>query len=121
MDIFARCQIGDDARLVFEGLLRETIDSMKLQAYSSPDTIAGDRTVNGVQVRILFELWKRSTREEDMAFKNVGPLTYLAPGAAAIWNYSYATDIGPQFACADIKSYGHYPQRQPSIPGRPTA
>ena len=42
-----------------------------------------------------------------MAFKNVGPLTYLAPGAAAIWNYSYATDMGPQFACADIKSYGH--------------
>ena len=43
-----------------------------------------------------------------MAFKNIGPLTYLAPGNAATWTYSYGMDMGPQFACADIKFYGHY-------------
>ena len=48
-----------------------------------------------------------------MAFKNVGPLTFLVPGASAVWNYSYATDMGPQFACADIKSTAHHPQASP--------
>ena len=41
-----------------------------------------------------------------MAFKNVGPLTYLAPGATVTWSYSYGADMGPQFACADIKFSG---------------
>jgi hypothetical protein len=43
-----------------------------------------------------------------MAFKNIGPLTYLVPGATAVWNYSYGSDMGPQFACADIKFYGYH-------------
>ena len=38
-----------------------------------------------------------------MAFKNAGPVTFLVPGATVTWNYSFATDRGPQFACADIK------------------
>jgi hypothetical protein len=51
-----------------------------------------------------------------MAFKNVGPLTFLATGQTATWTYSYATDMGPQFACADIKlrGGGHHPPRSPS-------
>lgn len=48
-----------------------------------------------------------------MAFKNVGPLTFLVPGATAIWNYSYGADMGPQFACADIKVTGHRPRPSP--------
>ena len=44
-----------------------------------------------------------------MAFKNAGPVTFLAPGATATWNYSFATDMGPQFACADIKLRGRRP------------
>lgn len=48
-----------------------------------------------------------------MAFKNVGPLTFLVPGASAVWNYSYGTDMGPQLACADIKSSGHFPRASP--------
>ena len=48
-----------------------------------------------------------------MAFANVGPLTFLAPGQTATWTYSYAKDMGPQFACADIKLRGgHF--RRPS-------
>jgi hypothetical protein len=49
-----------------------------------------------------------------MAFKNIGPVTFLAPGASADWIYSFtvgsnnAADVGPQFACADIKSVGHF-------------
>ncbi len=43
-----------------------------------------------------------------MAFKNAGPVVYLVPGATATWNYSFAMDMGPQFACADIKFYGHW-------------
>ena len=44
-----------------------------------------------------------------MAFRNIGPLTFLVPGATATWNYSYGSDMGPQFACADIKlSGGHH-------------
>jgi len=49
-----------------------------------------------------------------MAFKNIGPVTFLAPGASADWTYSFtvgsnnAADVGPQFACADIKSLGHF-------------
>jgi hypothetical protein len=52
--------------------------------------------------------------EDNMAFKNVGPVTFLAPGASADWTYSFtvgtnnAADVGPQFACADIKSLGHH-------------
>jgi hypothetical protein len=42
-----------------------------------------------------------------MAFKNIGSIVFLAPGATATWNYSYGTDMGPQFACADIKFLGH--------------
>jgi len=41
-----------------------------------------------------------------MAFKNIGPIVFLAPGATATWTYSYSTDMGPQFACADIKFMG---------------
>ncbi len=51
-----------------------------------------------------------------MAFKNVGPLTYLAPGATATWNYSYGADMGPQFACADIKFFGHGGHHPPPSP-----
>ena len=43
-----------------------------------------------------------------MAFKNIGPLTFLAPGTTVTWNYSYSTDMGPQVACADIKRGGHH-------------
>lgn len=41
-----------------------------------------------------------------MAFKNVGPVVFLTAGATATWTYSYSTDMGPQFACADIKFMG---------------
>jgi hypothetical protein len=45
-----------------------------------------------------------------MAFKNIGAWVYLPAGATAMWNYSFGTgtDMGPQFACADIKFYGHW-------------
>ena len=43
-----------------------------------------------------------------MAFKNIGPLTFLAPGTTVAWNYSYSTDMGPQIAGADIKRGGHH-------------
>ena len=52
--------------------------------------------------------------EENMAFKNVGPVTFLVPGASADWVYSFtvgtnnSADVGPQFACADIKPFGHF-------------
>jgi hypothetical protein len=39
-----------------------------------------------------------------MAFNNVGPLTFLAQGQTAHWNYSYGGDHGVQFASADIKT-----------------
>jgi hypothetical protein len=39
-----------------------------------------------------------------MAFNNVGPLTFLAAGQSAEWNYSYGDDHGTQFATADIKT-----------------
>ncbi|MHA4866634.1 hypothetical protein ACXZ1M_02905 [Duganella sp. PWIR1] len=39
-----------------------------------------------------------------MAFNNVGPLTFLAPGQTAFWNYSYGSDHGTQFASADVKT-----------------
>lgn len=41
-----------------------------------------------------------------MAFNNVGPLTYLAPGQTAYWWYSYGNgqDRGTQFASADVKT-----------------
>lgn len=42
-----------------------------------------------------------------MAFKNTGPIVFLTPGATATWIYSYSMDMGPQFACADIKFVGH--------------
>jgi hypothetical protein len=38
-----------------------------------------------------------------MAFENVGPLTFLAPGQTAGWWFSYGADHGTQFATADIK------------------
>jgi hypothetical protein len=38
-----------------------------------------------------------------MAFSNVGPLTFLAAGQTAFWNYSYPADRGTQIATADIK------------------
>jgi hypothetical protein len=41
--------------------------------------------------------------EENMAFNNVGPLTFLAPGQTAFWWYSYGDDRGTQFASADVK------------------
>ena len=41
-----------------------------------------------------------------MAFKNIGSVVFLAPGATATWTYSFSTDMGPQFACADIKFMG---------------
>lgn len=39
-----------------------------------------------------------------MAFNNVGPLTFLAPGQTAFWSYSYGDDHGTQFASADVKT-----------------
>jgi hypothetical protein len=39
-----------------------------------------------------------------MAFNNVGPLTFLAQGQTANWNYSYPADHGTQFASADVKA-----------------
>jgi len=39
-----------------------------------------------------------------MAFNNVGPLTFLAQGQSASWNYSYGGDHGVQYASADIKT-----------------
>jgi hypothetical protein len=39
-----------------------------------------------------------------MAFNNVGPLTFLAPGQTAFWNYSFNTDRGTQLASADVKA-----------------
>jgi hypothetical protein len=44
-----------------------------------------------------------------MAFKNLGPVVFLVPGSTASWIYSYSTDMGPQFACADIRFVGHHP------------
>jgi len=48
-----------------------------------------------------------------MAFNNIGPMVYLPPGATATWIYSYSTDMGPQFACADIKLSGHHRNASP--------
>ena len=49
-----------------------------------------------------------------MAFKNIGPRTFLAPGTTVTWNYSYGTDMGPQVASADIKRRpGHHPRPSP--------
>jgi hypothetical protein len=45
-----------------------------------------------------------SLKEVDMAFNNVGPLTFLAPGQTAFWFYTYGPDHGTQFASADIKT-----------------
>ena len=42
--------------------------------------------------------------EEIMAFNNVGPLTFLAPGQTAFWSYTYGADHGTQFASADVKT-----------------
>jgi hypothetical protein len=42
--------------------------------------------------------------EDIMAFNNVGPLTFLAPGQSAFWSYSYGGDHGTQFASADVKT-----------------
>ena len=39
-----------------------------------------------------------------MAFNNVGPLTFLAAGQTAGWNFSYGDDHGTQFATADVKT-----------------
>jgi hypothetical protein len=39
-----------------------------------------------------------------MSFNNVGPLTFLAPGQAVTWNFSYGDDHGTQFASADVKT-----------------
>jgi hypothetical protein len=40
----------------------------------------------------------------EMAFNNVGPLTYLAAGSSAWWWYSWGGDKGTQYASADIKT-----------------
>jgi hypothetical protein len=39
-----------------------------------------------------------------MAFNNLGPLTFLAPGQTAYWWYSFGGDRGTQFASADLKT-----------------
>lgn len=39
-----------------------------------------------------------------MAFNNVGPLTFLAPGQSAFWSFSYPADKGTQIATADVKA-----------------
>lgn len=41
-----------------------------------------------------------------MAFNNLGPLTFLAPGETAYWWYirNGGADFGTQFASADIKT-----------------
>lgn len=51
-----------------------------------------------------------------MAFKNIGPVVFLAPGATATWTYSYGMDMGPQFACADIKFRGRGGHNPPPSP-----
>ena len=51
-----------------------------------------------------------------MAFKNIGPVVFLVPGATATWVYSGSTDLGPQFACADIKFIGHAGHNPPPSP-----
>jgi hypothetical protein len=48
-----------------------------------------------------------------MAFKNIGPVTFLTPGSTAFWIYSFSKDMGPQFACADIKLGGHVQRASP--------
>jgi hypothetical protein len=47
---------------------------------------------------------RRFFMEEIMSFNNAGPLTFLAPGQTAFWNYSYPSDHGTQFASADVKA-----------------
>jgi hypothetical protein len=57
-----------------------------------------------------------SQLEEIMAFKNIGPVNFLVPGHTVTWTYSYGTDMGPQFACADIKArIGHRPVTSPVL------
>ena len=50
-----------------------------------------------------------------MAFKNVGPVTFLAQGQTASWTYSYAKDMGSQFACADIHFIRRPPRRSSPV------
>ena len=39
-----------------------------------------------------------------MAFNNLGPLTFLAPGQTAFWSFNRgAGDAGTQFASAEVK------------------
>jgi len=47
---------------------------------------------------------RHESTEENMAFNNIGPLTFLAPGQTASWSYSYGDDHGTQFASADVKT-----------------
>jgi hypothetical protein len=74
-----------------------------------------DRRLNSycgeITLRLNTEVWATTiiqTKEESVAFKNIGPQVFLVPGATVTWNYSYSTDMGPQFACADIKRRGHH-------------
>lgn len=39
-----------------------------------------------------------------MAFNNLGPLVFLAPGQTVFWSYSFGNDRGTQFASADVKT-----------------
>lgn len=39
-----------------------------------------------------------------MAFNNVGPLTFVAPGHTVTWQFSNGGDLGTQFASADVKT-----------------
>jgi hypothetical protein len=49
---------------------------------------------------------RRKKREgDDMAFNNLGPLTFLAPGQTAFWSFNRGGgDAGTQFASADVKT-----------------
>jgi hypothetical protein len=46
-------------------------------------------------------------------FQNVGPLAFLVPGASAVWNYSYGTDMGPQLYCRPTSSPPGIPSASP--------
>jgi hypothetical protein len=53
-----------------------------------------------------------------MAFNNVGPVTYLAPGQSAYWSYSYGGDNGFQAAGADVKQYNNGARHNASDQGK---
>lgn len=41
-----------------------------------------------------------------MVFNNLGPLTWIAPGQAQTWSYTFFDNRGAQYASADVKTPG---------------